>query len=121
MIATDEVVLVYRFTAYVENLSKNPDETIDGFTLYHNAAVKPTPVRMRYVDIFVCDIHPARKGDFAVHDDDFSVVAVIVDNRYHGYEFIELPRVYTLFAEFAIKPRSDFGNAAYVVVYEIYL
>ncbi|CDE18498.1 unknown [Acidiphilium sp. CAG:727] len=76
---------------------------------------------MRYVDIFVGHIHSAGKCDLAVYDDYFSVVAVIVNNRYHGYEFIELPRVYTLFAEFAIKPGSDFGNAAHVVVHEIYL
>ena len=100
---------------------KERRQHLDARPLEAERIVLPIAERVRFVDVFIRDIEPARIGDPPVDDDDLSVVAVVMDSCHHRHKGVEFDAVDPLLAQFFIVPGAHFSHGADVVVHDAHL
>jgi phosphatidylserine/phosphatidylglycerophosphate/cardiolipin synthase-like enzyme len=73
------------------------------------------------IDIFICQIDPARKTDRAVHHKNLPVIPVVHDYREQRPERIKGSALDALFLKLLIIPRRQCADAADIIVDQAYL
>lgn len=95
------------------------EEVGDAGAFEANAGVFPMAVEFFDVDIFVGEVETAGIADFAVDDDDFAVVAVIMETIETGIELVARGTMDADGFEVAIVAGGESEDAADVVIHNV--
>ena len=100
---------------------KHAGQTPDRLALDAHAGVLPVAEPFYLIDIFICQIDPARKTDRAVHHKNLPVIPVVHDYREQRPERIKGSALDALFLKLLIIPRRQCADAADIIVDQAYL
>ena len=81
-----EVSFKLRLPGDIPHLQKDGRQRADRLALQHDSGIFPAAKLLHMVDVLVGQIHAARKAHFAVNDQHFSVVSVIIMGRDKGHQ-----------------------------------
>lgn len=95
------------------------EEVGDAGAFEANAGVFPMAVEFFDVDVFVGEVEAAGVADFAVDDDDFAVVAVVVETVEAGIELVARGAMDTDGFEVAIVAGGESEDTADVVIHDV--
>lgn len=107
------------FAVEIPGGEKEGEEISDGGAFEANPGVFPVTVEGFLVDVFVGEINTAGVADFAVDDDDFAVVAVIVKAVDAGIELVGWGTMDAKRFEIVIVAGGESKNATDVVIHDI--
>ncbi len=95
------------------------EEVGNAGTFEANAGVFPMTVEFFDVDVFIGEVETAGVADFAVDDDDFAVVAVVVETVEAGIELVARGAMDADSFEVAIVAGGESEDAADVVIHDV--
>lgn len=107
------------FAMEIPRGEEESEEVSDGGTFEANPGVFPVTVEGFLVDVFVGEIDAAGVADFAVDNDDFAMVAIIMETVNAGIEFVGWGAMDADGFEIVVVTGRESEDATNVVVHDV--
>lgn len=107
------------FTVEIPRGEEESEEVSDGGAFEANPGVFPVAVEGFLIDVFVGEIDAAGVADFAVDDDDFAVVAIIMETVNARIEFVGWGAMDADGFEIVVVTGRESEDATNVVIHDI--